>query len=439
MRILFVENQYKTYFFEEIAKKLQDDGHDISFVVQNHNFKPKGNFNTHVLPYPDHKNYKPILDKEIDDIIFSDRNINYFRSENKSHFYYYNEIIKEFIYNTKPHIVFGECTLFHELLIAKYCKELKVNYLSPLPCRYPTGKFSFYMFDTAKPFKGSGELLTNEAASEIIDNIIHRKISPDYMKPVIMSSLERLWNKLEKTTGYYLGEKFNTPSPYIKLKIEKERARAIQNWDSFAIKDLENSNDFKVLYPLQVQPEENIDIMGRERRNQLEVIKDISKNLPKGCVLYVKPNPKPRYEVEQEMIKFVSSTKNIRMIHHSVTMTDIFNKLDLVVTVTGTIAIESLLSNKPVISLIKTINNTVKNCLYVEDLKVLPEIIQMVKANKFPQATLQDKIDFINLLNQTSYYGNVSDVLSDKSCIDEDNIVLITEAFKDVMKTCSEK
>ena len=437
MRILFIENQYKTYFFEAIARRLQDQGHDIIFVVQNHYFKPKGDFKTHVLPYPGKKDYEPIDDKEIDDIIFSDRNMNYFRLESKSHFYYYNEIIQKLVYETKPDIVFGECTLFHELLIAKYCKELDVKYLSPLPCRYPTGKFSFYMYDTAKPFKGSGELLTNDEATEIIDNIIHRKISPDYMKPVVMTKFEKLWNKLEKTAGYYLGEKYNTPSPSIKLKIEKERANAIEKWDRFAIKDLEETNDFRVLYPLQVQPEENIDIMGRERRDQLQVIKDISKNLPKDCVLYVKPNPKPRYEVDQEMINFVSTTKNIRMIHHSVSMTDIFKKLDLVITVTGTIAIESLLSNKPIISLIKTINNTVRNCLYVKDLTVLPEIIESVKTDKFPKAPIQDKIDFINLLNQTSYYGNVSDVLSDKSCVEEDNITLITKAFNDVMGACA--
>lgn len=439
MKILFVENQYKTYFFEPIAQILKDEGHNVIFVVQNHYFKPKGKFNTHVIPYPDRTEHTPFEDKDIDDIISSDRNINYFKCKSTSHFYYYNEIIKKFVYSTRPDIVFGECTLFHELLIAKYCKELNVKYLSPLPCRYPTGRFSFYMYDTAKPYKGSGDSLKDEDAIKIIDNIVNRKISPDYMKPPTNTKWQMLWNKIEKTMGFYLGDRYNTPRPLTKLKIEKRKNEVIKAWDLKALKSLEVEDNFKVLYPLQVQPEENIDIMGRKRRDQLQVIKEISENLPTGCVLYVKPNPKPKYEVDKHMLDFVLNTSNIRVINHSVSMTDIFQKLDLIVTVTGTIAIESLLSDKPVISLIKTINNTVKNCVYVENLKLLPDIIKSVKNGEFPTASLQEKIDFINLLNKTSYPGNISDVLSDKTCVEPNNIILIMKAIDDILQTTNKE
>ena len=40
MRIIFVENQYKTYFFEAIAQKLKDQGHEIFWIVQNKLFVP---------------------------------------------------------------------------------------------------------------------------------------------------------------------------------------------------------------------------------------------------------------------------------------------------------------------------------------------------------------------------------------------------------------
>src|SRR5690606_33663659 len=134
MTILFVENQYKTYFFEPIAKRLKDKGHDVFWIVQNKLFTPKGDFKKYIIPYPDNDNYKAIEDSYIEDIIASDRNLNYFQYSNKSHFYYYNEKIEKLIHKLLPEVVFGECTLFHELLIGKHCRALGIKYLNPLPC-----------------------------------------------------------------------------------------------------------------------------------------------------------------------------------------------------------------------------------------------------------------------------------------------------------------
>lgn len=433
MRLLFVENQYKTFFFEAIALKLQEQGHEIYWIVQNKFYKPKAEFKTYILPYPKNNKYPKIDDKSIDDIIYSDRNINYFGKEDTSYFYYYNEKIKALVEKINPDIAFGESTLFHELLIGKYCKERDVKYLNPLPCRYPTGKFSFYLYDTLEPYKGCNENLTDEQAIEIIDNITGRKISPDYMKPLVMSPLEKIKNKLEKTTAYYLGEKYNTPSPLAKLKVEKDKNELKLKWDKLAINEVEKSDKFKVLYPLQVQPEENIDVWGRERRDQLNVIKEIVINLPNDAVLYVKPNPKPKYEVDKDLLDFVSLNPKIRMIQHQVSMTDVFNDFDLIITVTGTVAIESIMANKPVVNLIKTLNNTVKNCIYLKELNDLPTIIDKVKNSTFPKATQNEKIEFINLLNRTSYMGNVSDVLSDKGCVSPENVEIMARAFNDVL------
>ena len=434
MKLLFVENQYKTFFFEAIALKLQEQGHDIFWIVQNKKFAPKSKFNTHIIPYPkkNSKTYTP--DKSIDYIIESDRNMNYFEYKDKSHFYYYSEVLKKLVHEIHPDFIFGECTLFHELLIAKHCKELGIKYLNPLPCRYPTNKFTFYLYHTMESYGGCNKDLPREKAIEIMDNINGRVIAPDYMKPLVKTKFEKLQDKLYKTRGYYLGEKYNTPSPFVKLKIEKTKNQNKQKWDVLAQEGVDKTDGFKVLYPLQVQPEENIDVWGRPRRNQLKVIQEIVENLPEDALLYVKPNPKPRYEVDGDMIHFVSNHKKIKMISHSTSMTEVFSDFDLIITVTGTVAIESILANKPVVTLIKTLNNTVKNCIYLEKLDNLEEIILNVKNDSFPKATLDEKIGLINLLNRTSYEGNVSDVFNDPNCLDEDNINLIVSAFNEIIE-----
>ena len=75
-----------------------------------------------------------------------------------------------------------------------------------------------------------------------------------------------------------------------------------------------------------------------------------------------------------------------------------------------------------------------KNCIYLEKLDNLEDIILNVKNDSFPKATLDEKIGLINLLNRTSYEGNVSDVFNDPNCLDEDNINLIVSAFNEIIE-----
>ena len=155
------------------------------------------------------------------------------------------------------------------------------------------------------------------------------------MKPLEMNFFEKVANRYKKTKGYYVGDKFNTPSPAVKLSIEKTKFKNQELWDSYSVESIKNNKAFKILYPLQVQPEENIDVWGRPRRNQLLVIKEIIENLPENTVLYVKPNPKPKYEVDFNMIQFLKNHKKVKILKHSVSMTTVFNKFDLIITVTG--------------------------------------------------------------------------------------------------------
>ena len=150
--------------------------------------------------------------------------------------------------------------------------------------------------------------------------------------------------------------------------------------------------------------------------------------------LFKMNNKSPNAEKYEKEILCLPNHKKIKMISHSTSMTEVFNDFDLIITVTGTVAIESILANKPVVTLIKTLNNTVKNCIYLEKLDNLEDIILNVKNDSFPKATLDEKIGLINLLNRTSYEGNVSDVFNDPNCLDEDNINLIVSAFNEIIE-----
>ena len=96
-RILFVENRYRTYFWEEMANRLEKDGHEIYFIVENHAFVPKRK-NVYVIPYPVRKNLNEINSRiEFEKIKCSDRAINYFELTSSNHYEYYYEQIS--LYN----------------------------------------------------------------------------------------------------------------------------------------------------------------------------------------------------------------------------------------------------------------------------------------------------------------------------------------------------
>ena len=436
IKILFIENRYKTYFFDAIAKHLFQNGYDISWIIQNHLFIPKHG-KLYKIPYPRKRDLKLVKkDKaeELKGIVSSDRQLNHFNLASDKHFFYYDQKISALLEKINPNFVFGESTAFHELITIENCKSKGFVYLNPSTCRYPTNRFSFYINDTLEPFLGSSEPLKDEVAASILEQIVNRQTQPDYMVKV-RKPVESKWlDKFKILIAYYLGEKYNTPSPLIKYKKEAEKERIIRKWDEFASSKVKDTNHFKILYPLQLQPEANLDVWGRPYRNQLEVVKKILKNSEENCLLYIKPNPKSKYEINDEFISFLKEEKRVIPLNHGVKMEEVFQKMDLIITVTGTIAIECILANKPVVTLINTINNQSGNCFYLDCFNKLNGVINSIKNDKFPKLSKDKRINFLNKLNESSYPGIVSDPLSDWRSTSEENVRRIVNAFNAVLE-----
>jgi hypothetical protein len=433
MTILFIENRQKTYFYEEIAKKLEKEGYEIHWIVQNKQFKPSSK-NNHIIKYPKKQTQITNQEKYVEEVINSDRQLNFFEKKETDYFYYYNQKIENLLQKIAPDIVFGEATAFHELLTIFNCKKLNILYLNPSTSRYPRGRFSFYKYNTLEPYKGSEETLSYEEAMSVISQITHRQMVPDYMRLRPASLPKKIGDKVHKTYAYLRGERFNTPSPLVKYKLQKNQKRNIVDWNKSAV-DTIDENSFSVLYPLQMQPEANIDVWGAKYRNQQKLIDEISTLLPEDAILYVKPNPKSKYELSKELVDLVRQKKNIRILHHAEKMDNVLPKMDLVITVTGTIAIECVLINKPVITLVNTINNKAKNCTYVDSLETeLGGVIKKIKDDDFIKLKEKEKVDFINILNASSYSGKISDPFEDESCVSEHNVSLLFNAFKSILE-----
>ena len=124
MKLLFVENRYKTFTFEKIGEFLQKEGHEIAFIIQNKNYNVNNSFKKYIIPYPKNKE-KIIYDRcdGVERIISCDRMQNFFKKKGVEYFYYYDNEIKNILNDFKPDFVFGESTAFHELLVINNCKK----------------------------------------------------------------------------------------------------------------------------------------------------------------------------------------------------------------------------------------------------------------------------------------------------------------------------
>lgn len=438
MKILFVENRYKTGLWELIGQMYQEAGHEIHWIVQNHQFMPSFG-HKHVLPFPKGK----VVDKEnlkskaLQKIIESNRGLNYFEVPSDDFIYHYDAKIEAIIKGVQPDLVIGEATAFHELLVSKSCKQHGILFLNPSSCRYPSRRFSFYEYDSLIPFKGSGEEFSEQKAVEFIDQITKRSVKPDYMNKIKskVSRLDQINDKLKLIRGYYQGEKFNTPSLFVKRKLGKINAERIEKWEELAVDHSTIPGTFRILYPLQMQPEANIDVWGHPHRNQTTIIQEIAANLKGHEVLVLKPNPKSKYEIDDEILKLLNDPNSqVYAMHHKSKMEDIWNNTDLVVTVTGTVSMECVFANKPVAMLGDGMQTAEKNCSLLKDLSTLRSTIDAVALKNFPQLTREEKITYLNKLVATSYQGVIADAFHSKDELENtENKEQLLKAFQNIL------
>jgi len=438
MNIMFVENRQQARFWEAVAARLEQDGHKVCWMVQNAGFLSSVG-DTHLIPYPNGRRTRSsvVFDAELRRILSADRNINYFGGES-SHYGHYDAEISRILDQARPEVVFGESTLFHELMCIRHCRARGIPYLNPASSRYPRGRFSFYRHDTQEPFCGSGEAFDEPLAREIVHGIARRQIVPDYTnssphRAILRRTLQRLRDGLKITAAYFGGERYNTPSLGIKLMLEVGRRKNRVRWERLASRARTAGGQFRILYPLQMQPESNLDVWGNGYRDQAKLLAALLQAAGGEASIVIKPNPKSKYELSNDLLDLVASSDGFRPLPHRVGMGDALKEIDLIVTVTGTVAIEAAFAGIPVATLAQTINNTIPNCVYLRDVSGLQDVIRQIREGAFPRTRETQNVAFLNLLTRTSYKGIISNPYTTPTCIDDENVRNVHAAFRHVL------
>ncbi len=127
----------------------------------------------------------------------------------------------------------------------------------------------------------------------------------------------------------------------------KRNTRFMNNYEYYPIEKLKKF----VFFPLQFQPEANIDVVAPYFSNQIEVARQVAMSLPDDYVLAVKEHPAMLGLRPSSYLEKVARTVNVKLIDYRVPSEKILQKTDLIIAPNSTTFTEAAFYNKPAIQL----------------------------------------------------------------------------------------
>ena len=298
--------------------------------------------------------------------------------------------------------------LFYELVRAKKIKTIITNpanlgykcYLSQEP-----NKFDESDNINLEPNKNK----TFSDLQEYINSHSFKKQTEDFLNSVNSSSLERL-----KAAKEFLlvSENDNVKSHYTYFGRSKknvlfdsiELSRKRKKRKSFIDKKFETKIEDEpfVYFPMGSDPEASTLLAAPLQNNQVEIIKQIAKSIPIEYKLYVKEHPFQEQRNWRDIINYeeIMEIPNVKLLHPTVKINEIYKKCSLVVTVAGTAGFEAAFYGKPSIIFSKNLNYS-----------IMPSVFQVGQIDDLPtliRTSLKTKVEFSDVNKFVSLIENNS-------------------------------
>ena len=431
MRVVFVENRGKTAFWAGVAQALTARGHNVGWIVQNPSYAPGGVGETFSLGFP---LAADMVDAPVPEAVSTDRGRQYFGAGWR-HYTYYAHRVAEALDHLRPDAVIGEPTLMHELLTLAECRLRGTPYLHPTMTRYPGGRFNVLDGDTQIPVLGSGETWARDRLDELASAISEGRSLPSYMaKSTAMAArmrqLRRAGGQALTTLGWLRGERFNTPSPARKMALQRMLKENLESWAALArMPDAAGPGTGPmILYPLQMQPEANIDVWGRPYSDQVTFVKRLLAALPEDGAVAVKANPKTKYEVSAELLALTRGNPRVVLLPIDCPMKDAQAVTIGSITVSGTVGFEAVFGRGRCLSL----RHPVLERHLPEFHCDTPEeaVARLIADPDAGRGNPSRGTDLLAQLVAESFEGTINEPTYDPSCLSPDNIAKVTSVIE---------
>jgi hypothetical protein len=189
------------------------------------------------------------------------------------------------------------------------------------------------------------------------------------------------------------------------LLLIKSRSRK-----SFLDKNTQKSINTKQLYayfPLHMEPERSLLRKGQFYTDQIDLIKNISQSLPIDIDLFVKEHPSMQLIGwrNTEFYKNILNLPKVKLIHPSISSSDIIQNSSIVITVASTTALEATFFEKCAIVFSDIDCSSLSSVIRIKELETLPEIIRKSLDKK---VSLTELNQFVNALIESSFNTDIS-------------------------------
>jgi hypothetical protein len=157
-----------------------------------------------------------------------------------------------------------------------------------------------------------------------------------------------------------------------------------------------------IYFPLQLEPERTIQIPAPYYTNQIDVINKIVKSLPVQFTLYVKEHPAQSISGwrTRSFYKEILEMPNVELFHPYIKNEIMIKNCSMVITITGTSALEAVTNEKPVITLANTNFSLISSVCKLKNLEELSTtIIRMLKI----KPKLDDFTKYLKIIESESF------------------------------------
>lgn len=443
-RIAIVANYNKTLFFKEIANKLeasqQGNGIEVFWIcvsaIWYKHLIQAGVKAEHILYLPRsiaHSTTHSTKEEsalsnsnvshhyQLNELIYSDRVFRHEPEFGEHYLLAMQPLVRSFIQTHQISHVFGEITWAHEALINRMClqeNDLNCRFLKPHTIRIPNQRFAFFTDEYESSIYPVNGGIEKEWEFELK--------KPDYFH--LNDQKNKLSTRLTSLFGKVLlalsPEKHDREDPTQRLsRIRFFSTKLLGEINYYIYKffvktrTLDNLPERFWVYYLHKQPEASIDIVGRYFEDQTANILRLARMIPDDCYLLVKEHSNAIGDRPYSFYKNIKALNRVDLIDEKADSFTLIERAEKTVTVSGTVAYEAGLLNKPALLLSRVF------------FAALPSITTIGTENK-EKTNIQA---FKKYLYKNSFSGVISDPLSDARCMAAENIEQVSHAFLQVI------
>lgn len=460
-RIVFVSIFDLTQVFFEIARGLQNAGHEVFWITTDPYWtgwlKKNGVAREAILPlvytphdFLDAGEEEALVPEMVESETYAGLNINQammmdqfvmrknWADINRYMLLYYREM-KRFLTTIRATHLFAEPTNVNEMIAYMLCRRLKISFAAPAILRYPADRLVFfdsYLQSRVRPRNGASETING---ANLIESFAAQKPTPDYFRtfnrmPVLNSKkiVSVVKHRLERSK---ILNQPNLTHHDLSGRLHLAVARIMNSWRLKHLVRYDNLDTLSgklAFFPLHVQPEASIDVQGSFFSDQLKLIKDIRRALPFDTTLVVKEHPNFLGIKPPAFFRAIRRIPNVKLARHDLSNYDIIQRAAIVFSVSGTAAYEAGLLGIPAVIFSPMFFSGLSSIQYCSDPTRLQVVIREL------MTTFRRNYDadcaFMESLVRNSFPARWSDPNIHPEILDPENIRKLQAAFLSVVR-----